>query len=278
MNSTLAEKYLAIVMQNDFPIEHYDKEYLLKAFDKLKNTATAKLSNVGSEIIRNYHPSMWRCNIKDHLAPIDAWNDPEIMYRVIFNRLKYLNRENLSLYNIRSGLTISKIAPKVSIFRPALAKYLIKKYLEDYSTIFDPCAGFSGRLLGAAALNKYYIGADINSTTVRESNNLIKDLGLNAKVYLGDSIYSFGEYECLFTCPPYGDKEIWHQDIEVLSTDEWLETCLRNFSCKKYLFVVDKTEKYADYIVETIKNTSHFGTNNEKVILITEEAKAILSN
>ena len=275
-NNALAEKYLDIVMQSNFPIEHYDKEYLFKVFDKLKNMNTAKLSNTGSEIVRNYHPSIWRCNIKDHPAPVDAWNDPEIMYKVICNRLKYLSREDLSLYNIRSGLTISKIAPKVSIFRPALAKHLIKKYLEDYATVFDPCAGFSGRLLGATALNKYYIGADINSITVKESNELIKDLKLNAKVYLDDSIYSIGTYDCLFTCPPYGDKEIWHQDIEVLSTDEWLETCIKNFDCKKYLFVIDKTEKYNDYIVETIKNTSHFGTNSEKVVLITEEDKAIL--
>ena len=37
---------------------------------------------------------------------------------------------------------------------------------------------------------------------------------------------------------------------------------------KKYLFVVDETEKYKNYIVETIENKSHFGSNFEYVILI----------
>lgn len=269
-NKEIAKKYLDLVMESDFPIEHYSMEYLLNVFDKLKNTDTAKTSNTGSEIVRNYHPSIWRCNIKDHLAPIDAWNNPEIMYRVILNRLKYLNREDLTLFNIRSGLTISKIAPKVSIFRPALAKYLLKKYLNEYNVVFDPCAGFSGRLLGTMALNKYYIGQDINSITVRESNDLIKDFNFNAEIHLNDSIYDSGVYDCLFTCPPYGDKEVWHQDIEILPTDEWIETCLRNFKCEKYLFVVDNTEKYKDFIVEDIVNKSHMSKNTEKVLLISK--------
>ena len=65
------------------------------------------------------------------------------MYKVIENRLKYL-KEDLSIYNIRAGLSISKKAPKVSVFKPATAKYLIEKYLNEYTEIFDPCCGFSG--------------------------------------------------------------------------------------------------------------------------------------
>ena len=35
-----------------------------------------------------------------------------------------------------------------------------------------------------------------------------------------------------------------------------------------YLFVVDKTALYKDFVVETISNKSHFGSSFEQVILI----------
>ena len=38
--------------------------------------------------------------------------------------------------------------------------------------------------------------------------------------------------------------------------------------CKTYLFVVDNTNRYKDYIVDIITNKSHFGKNNEYIIKI----------
>lgn len=181
--------------------------------------------------------------------------------------MKYLNK-NLSLLNIRQGLTISKYAPKVSIFRPATAKYLIKKYLNEYDIIFDPCSGYSGRMLGTCSLNKKYIGQDINLTTTMESNDLIKHFNLNAIIKQKDSLYDKGEYDCLFTCPPYGDKEYWFQDIEVFSAERWIDKLLKNYNCKTYLFVVDNPGKYKDYVVEEIQNKSPLNKRREYVVLI----------
>lgn len=76
-----------------------------------------------------------------------------------------------------------------------------------------------------------------------------------------------------YTCPPYGSKENWNQSIEELSCDEWIDICLNNYKCKSYLFVVDKTDKYKNYIAEEIINKSHFNKNTEKVILINRAQK-----
>ncbi len=260
------EEYLNLVLNSSFPYDDFSEKELKCDYRSLRKTTNNK-SNSGLKIIKHFHPSIWYCNRCGHKSPVDAWNDPEIMYKVIENRLKYL-REDLSIYNIRSGLSISKKAPKISIFKPATAKYLIQKYLNDYNEIFDPCCGFSGRMLGACLLNKNYIGQDINSITIKESKKLRDYLNLNAKLLVNDSIYDTGEYECLFTCPPYGNKENWHQDIEVLSADDWIDVCLNNYKCKAYLFVVDKTEKYKSYIVEEFHNKSYLNENSEQVILI----------
>lgn len=262
------EEYIDIIKESSFPIRKYDLETINSEYDSLCSLTTNKINNVGLKIVETFHPSIWRCNVKGCFSPVDAWGDLELMRRVILNRFKYLNTFDLSLFHIRAGLSISKLAPKVSIFKPMLAKYLIEKYLNDYEEIFDPCAGFSGRMLGCCSLGKNYIGYDVNSITVAETKNVIKCLNLDAQVSCADSIYEEGAYECLFTCPPYGDKEIWHQDVEVLNCDEWIDVCLQNYKCKAYLFVVDDVKKYKNSIVEEIKNKSHFGTNFEKVVLI----------
>lgn len=260
------EKYLKLTLETNFPYDNFTEAELIKDYKSLKKSSN-KNSNSGLRIVKQFHPSIWRCNRCGYKSPMEAWNDPEIMYKVIENRLKYL-KEDLSIYNIRAGLSISKKAPKVSVFRPATAKYLIEKYLNTYTEVFDPCCGFSGRMLGTCILGKHYIGQDINSVTIKESNKIKDYFNLNANLKVNDSIYDSGEYECLFTCPPYGNKENWHQEIEVLSADEWIDICLNNYKCKAYLFVVDKTEKYKNFIVEEFKNKSYLSTGNEKVILI----------
>jgi len=265
------EHYLNLAMSSPFPYKSFSNEELIKDYKKLLHTRKVN-SIAGLNIIENYHKSIWHCNRYGYKSPIEAWQDPNIMSYVIQNRLKYMATKELSALAIRTGLYVSGRAPKVSIFKPALAKYLINKYLQKYDTIFDPCCGFSGRLLGTATLNKKYIGYDINSITVRESNQLINALNIgNSEVLLKNSLYEMGTFDCLFTCPPYGNKEHWHQDIEELSADEWIDTCLKNYKCEKYLFVIDKTEKYKDYIVETLENKSHFGCNTEQVIFISSK-------
>ena len=123
-------------------------------------------------------------------------------------------------------------------------------------------------MYGAYLCGKKYIGQDINETHVKESNDLIHDYSMNATVVCKDIFESEGEYECLFTCSPYHLKEVWNENETDMSCDEWIDECLRRFKCKRYVFVVDETEKYKDRIVETIENKSHFGTNSEKLLVI----------
>jgi hypothetical protein len=129
-------------------------------------------------------------------------------------------------------------------------------------------------MLGAASLGKTYIGQDISEIHVRESNQMIEFLRKyfdmnNLEVHQSDILQSSGEYQCLFTCPPYSDKEQWLDVIPDKRTcDDWIDECIRRFKCKKYLFVVDYTDRYKEYIVDEIINKSHFGVNKEYVIMI----------
>lgn len=226
------------------------------------------------DICRVFHKSLYEATRLNKPSPYEAWFDKNLVYKCAMNRLKYVH--SCTPNDIIKGFQISMIAPKVSIFKPTLAERLIKTYLNDYDNIYDPFSGFSGRLIGTNNCNKYYYGSDINKDHVNESNEIIKYLKCEKfcevveQDLLTDKIHYIHSNSCLFTCPPYGGKEHWNKNNNEVekSCDEWIDVCMDKYRCDKYLFVVDKTEKYKDYIVETISNKSHFGENKEYVVLI----------
>jgi 16S rRNA G966 N2-methylase RsmD len=241
------------IITQPFPYYHlyYDKNKL-----KLNNTA-----------IRYFHKSIWHAHKRNLLSPYKAWFNKDIMLKLIKNRFIYI--DTLSPDKLLAGLTIIKLAPRVSLFSATLAESLIKEYLNEYNNVFDPCSGFSGRLIGAIKNNKNYLGYDIHKEHVKESNELIKHFKLEqkAQVLCKDSLKEKNSFDCLFTCPPYGNKETYNNESQILSADDWIDVCLQNYKCEKYLFVVDKTEKYRKNIVKEITNKSHFNENKEYVLL-----------
>ena len=262
-------EWLNTILQNmpvKFPYPVYDDKRLLTDWNHLQQWDWNPHSRVGISIVNNYHKHIWQSKVGNNLSPVECWQNKELLMQAIKNRVIYSS--TLSSQAIAAGFNICKIAPKVSVFNPMLAKHIVKSYLSDCETVFDPFSGFSGRMLGACACGKNYIGQDINEIHVKESNEIINKLKLNAVISQKDIFESAGEYDCLFTCSPYGLKEIWNEHETNKSCDEWIDECLQRFKCKRYVFVVDKTEKYKDKIVEEISNKSHFGNNAEYVIVL----------
>ena len=255
-------------LPKEFPYPKYTKERLAKDWKHLREWEWNKNSYVGSSIVRHFHESIWEAHVGKNISPVECWNNKELLEKTVRNRMIYSSR--LSSQSIVDGFNVSKIAPKVSVFNPMLAKYLIKTYLNEFSEVFDPFSGFSGRMLGCCALGKKYVGQDINTKHAIESNRIIDYLKLNATVKKQDIFIDQGKYECLFTCPPYGLKEIWNEHETNYTCDMWITQCITRYDCKKYLFVVDSSERYKDYIIDEITNSSHFGNRKEYIVLITQ--------
>lgn len=264
----------------NFPYPQYSTNELLESWKSLVkmncndeyHQNMSLNTRVGDRLINHFHPSIYHAHRGNNPSPYDAWYDDLLLKKVIENRMIYVNELNPN--KILQGFNVCKLAPKVSVFSAAKAKMLINKYLSDATEIFDPFSGFSGRMLGTVALGKKYVGIDLSDTHARESDELIHFLKthgvhIDATVLEWDVMKASGSYDALFTCPPYGTKEVWEKpNGEQLGCDEWIDVCLNRFNCKKYLFVVDKTEKYKDHIVDEIVNRSHLGTNTEYVVLI----------
>jgi len=270
------EEWIAGVIASlpkEFPYPTYDDVRLAKDWKKLQAFTFNKDSRLGASLIRRFHRSIWSARVRGLPSPKEAWNDKRLLEKCVRNRFIYSS--SLSSHAIANGFNVCKLAPKVSVFNPALAKHLVERYLMDFNEVFDPFSGFSGRMLGTCALGKRYVGRDLDPEHVEESNEIIEflnskaDASIDAEISLADVLVSPKEtHECLFTCPPYSDKESWGKKTRTASCDEWIDICLEKFSCKTYLFVVDDTKKYADRVVYEIKNRSYLGENTEKVVLI----------
>ena len=250
-----------------FPYPNYSETILKNSWNKLcEYEHFNRTGDFGQKLIKQFHPSIYSCSRNGKLSPIEGFNNDAILMECIRNRFIYQNVLDPS--TIANGLNLSGLAPTISLFMPGKAKQLILKYLNQYNQIFDPFSGYSGRMLGTIASGKEYIGQDCNETTITESEDLAKFLDIHPILSVQDSTKTTGKYECLFTCPPYNLKENWGQEIENHSCNEWIDICLRNYDCQTYLFVVDKTEKYKDFVVETINNNSHLAKSSEQVVLI----------
>ena len=255
----------------EFPYPNYDSKVIIDSYNALVKADVSKFSvsaRYGEKVLMNYYHSIYHARKEGKLSPYEAWQDDLLLKRCIDNRIIYKGNK-LDPSKVLAGLSISGIAPKVSIFNPYLAKYLTRKYLDSYETIFDPFSGFGGRLLGVVSCDKKYIGQDINSVTIDETLKMILELKLNnVSVKVSDSTTTKGTYDCLLTCPPYRLKETWGQEIMNKSCDEWIDVCLNNFDCNRYVFVVDNTDKYKDYVMEKLTYKSHLRKSSEYVVVI----------
>lgn len=275
------------------------KEECIKEFEYIKSTD--RDIRTPSKIIKKFHKSIIYAHIDNSISPFEGWNkiknDKELFRKLLVNRLKFADwykaegRKHFIdecyvpdfIYGI--GLNASRMFQTVTYFKPDLAKYLIKKYLNEFDTIFDPFSGYSGRMIGAFACCKSYIGRDLCESSVKESKeiyNFLKPIldsdllcNVTCDLEIADCCKNTGKYQCLLTCSPYGNIENW-PGVESVNRncDEWIDICLMNYECEKYLFVTDDLiSKYVPYIKETLTNRSHFGSNKEFVIIITKEER-----
>jgi hypothetical protein len=97
-------------------------------------------------------------------------------------------------------------------FRPSQAIKLYQ-YL-NVKSILDPCAGFGGRCFAAMELNLNYYGFDTNSDLKQSFDGMISKYKKDSqiKIFYEDSSkadFSKLNYDCLFTSPPYSNREIY---------------------------------------------------------------------
>jgi len=181
-----------------------------------------------------------------------------------------------------------------SIFDPVLCELCLKWFSGDGSKVLDPFAGGSVRGIVSALIGKEYTGIDLRPEQI-EANlaqwERIKGDYPNATAPIwltGDSLKVIptltGEYDMIFSCPPYADLEKYSDDPADLSNMEYDDflTAYREIirlaaeRLKENRFAVfvvgevrDKRGNYISFVPDTIKAFTDAGLHfyNEGVLV-----------
>lgn len=208
----------------------------------------------------------------------EAFYDPEIRWKMILNRIQY-SGGFIDSKQILTALNVTRTCKQPSWFSKQLAKNIIQKYCTS-TTILDTMAGWGARADAANELHRSYVGVDFNKELVDWHHSK----GRTNIVYGDAREFKYDKPCSIFICPPYSDPETgrcfedynfdgFETGAKSLSQCDWLKIVLKNVPnaheavmvCK----IVDKG--WEKYVVDTLTNESHFGTNHEYIIVINNE-------
>jgi hypothetical protein len=174
-----------------------------------------------------------------------------------------------------------------SIFDPVLCELSYSWFTRHGASIVDPFAGGSVRGIVAGAMGRRYWGSDLSARQIEANRLQAMDLGVDAEWVHGDSLETLADApaaDFLFSCPPYGDLEVYSDDPADLSTMEY-HTFVANYkriirrACKVLrpdrfaCFVVanyrDKKGHLRDFVGDTVRAFTEQGLHyyNEAVLV-----------
>ena len=174
-----------------------------------------------------------------------------------------------------SYMTKSNSLSAVSIFDPYLTQILYRWFCPENGKILDPFAGGSVRGIVANYLGYKYTGIDIREQQIQQDLQQAEKIlqGKEKPVYIcGDSNTVLddlqGDFDFVFSCPPYGDLEVYSDlpgDISNMEYNDFLKaySSIINKSCDRLkkggfaCFVVsefrDKSGAYVGFVADTVK-------------------------
>lgn len=115
-----------------------------------------------------------------------------------------------------------------SIFDPVLCELAYRWFCPEDGQIVDPFAGGSVRGIVASMLGRKYWGCDLRPEQIAANEAQAKEITPDSPPtwICGDSaerIQDAPEADFLFSCPPYGDLEVYSDAAEDLSAMSWLD-------------------------------------------------------
>lgn len=131
----------------------------------------------------------------------------------------------------------------INIFRPIVAIDIFRRFCPK--SVLDPCCGWGGRLLAAAAFDvPEYIGIDNNphlAIPYKNMINFLEDKTSTKLTFINDSClnveYLFIQYDMVFTSPPYYNIEVYGDIKPYQTKDEWDELFYKPLFERTYQFL-----------------------------------------
>lgn len=198
----------------------YSEEELFADWKKLFETKEFKTGaqfKPGMKLCQHFHPNFWTIQNDKGLSFADCWSNYELMDQVREWGLKGMSELWLSW--VRRAVYMSSGLPNSSFYRPHFSKQIIKQFSKKpEGLLFDPCAGWGGRMLGTVSAGWQYVSCEPNVETYNNLQKMVDFLRINDKVRLYNipvetfDFSSISAVDVLLTSPPYFNLEVYNKD------------------------------------------------------------------
>ena len=215
----------------------------MKDWERLKKTTKFKSGaqfKPGLKLCQHFCDNFWDIKNDRGVSFADCWQNPEIMDRVRQWGLEGMSKLWLSW--IRRAVFMSGGLPNSSFYRPHFSKQIIQSSGQFSGTLFDPCAGWGGRMLGTVASRWKYVACEPNSETYSNLMRMVEFLDIGDYVQIHNmpvedfDIESLKPVDVVLTSPPYFNLEVYNnsdtQSYNKFSSyetwsSEWLRPLIR---------------------------------------------------
>jgi hypothetical protein len=168
------------------------------------------------KLCQHFFPNFWNIENDKGLSFAKAWNDPVVMNKVREWGLQGMSQLWLSW--IRRAVYMASGLPNSSFYRPHFARQICEMTGKKTGTLFDPCAGWGGRMLGTVSCDWNYVSCDPNKDTFDNLCRLIEFLNVQDKVKIHNipaetfDFNSLHDVDVVLTSPPYFNLEVYTSD------------------------------------------------------------------
>jgi len=241
-NITTAQ-LMAMDYRYDYSLAELDEDWR-----KLCRTSKYKSGSQfkpGMKLCQHFCDNFWHIENTSGQSFAKAWQDPVIMEQVRQWGLQGMSQLWLSW--IRRAVFMAAGLPNSSFYRPHFAKQIIGETGLAAGTLFDPCAGWGGRMLGTVAAGWRYRACEPNPDTHANLGRMMDFLRNIAGAKIDAEIHcqpvetfdlqTLGPVDIVLTSPPYFNLEVYTHDpaqsynqFDTYDTwrDQWFRPLIKN--------------------------------------------------
>lgn len=195
-------------------------------------TSIASTQRIGMKLCEHFFPNFYDIEDKKGNSFKSLWTAKNLEKVLRWNRKSH---STPYLSEIKRGIYFNFGLPKSTMYRPQMAKMVVGNL--GGTTVFDPCAGWGGRMLGSVAAGaEMYTAFEPNTETYNNLLQLVEFLGIQDKVRLyKDSALNMQKYDIknidvVLTSPPYFDLEVYsHEDTQSINGCSSYQMWVDNF-------------------------------------------------
>ena len=263
------------------PIDISKKYNSLKEDKVNVNEITAKKTGESNKIIRKYMPHIYE--VEDHkgISIYSLWTKEKIK-----KAFKLLDQPNYTVNSYLDEFLKRIKRTPVTIFSPIMTKSIISEL--KCKTVFDPCIGWGGRMLGTTCLGKdyQYTGCEPFTKTFQGLEKIVKDMNLKDQVKLynqpvEDVLENIQDqtFDMCLTSPPYFDLEVYsHEDSQSIKKYETYEEWILQFIKPIIDYVCSHVTKYSCWSVKNFKTKKQYNLLDDVIRLHEENGWRLIKN